>query len=169
MKLLTDGQRDWLISGWKTCFGQLNEADREEIQQTLDIMFMPHIKPYLQIYNVGGGFSFLLSLGEGGLSAYIQGTPHSETEELILDRLGIARTSCSPVASEGTPSDDNTSSSEGNARSSDRLDLSSSTTPLQSLFSITSADELQLEDGGLEDTNPGFFDEALAAPDYCGL
>ena len=168
MKLLTDGQRDWLISGWKTRFVRLNEAEREEVQQTLDVMFMPHIKPYLEIYSAGGGFSSLPSL-RGGLGAVIQGTLHTETEEPVVDELSVVRAPYSMVTSEGTSSDVNTSSSEVNARSSELLDLSSSTTPLQSLLGITSADELQLEDGGLEDTNPGFFDEALAAPDYCGL
>jgi hypothetical protein len=77
MKLLTDGQRDWLISAWKTRFARLKEADHEEVKRTLDVLFMPHIKPYLEIYNAGGGFSSLPSFGEGGLSASVPGTPHT--------------------------------------------------------------------------------------------
>lgn len=153
MKLLTDGQRDRLISGWKTRFVRLKEADREEVKQTLDVLFMPHIRPYLEIYNAGGGFSSLPSLG-GGLRASIPRTPHTETEEPVL------------VTSEGPSSDDNTSSRKEDARLSERLDVSPPTTPLQSLFGMSSVDELQVEDGGLEDTNPGFFDDAVAAPDY---
>jgi hypothetical protein len=162
MKLLIDGQRDWLISAWKTRFARLKEADKEEVKWTLDVLFMPHIKPYLEIYNAGGGFSSLPSFGEGGLSASVLGTPYTETQEPILDKLGITRIPCSFVTSEGSSSDDNTSSRR-DARSSE---LSFPTTPLQSLFSTSSVDERQLGDGGLEDTNPGFFDEAVAAPDY---
>jgi hypothetical protein len=110
------------MSAWKTCFTRLKGADHEEVKRTLDVLFMPHIKRYLEIYNAGGGFPSLPSFGEGGLNASIQGTPHTETQEPILDKLGIARSPCSFVTSEGPSSDDNTSSARDDARSSERLD-----------------------------------------------
>ncbi len=99
---------------------------------------MPRIKRYLEIYNARGGFSSLPSFAEGCLNTSIQGTLHTDTPEPILDKLGIARTPCSFVTSEGPSSDDNTSGS------------------LQSLLGTSSGNEFQLGDGALEDTNTGF-------------
>lgn len=157
MKLLTDGQMDKLMSAWRTRFTQLQEADHSEVKQTLEVLFMPHIKPYLEIYNAGGGFSSLPSFGEGGLNASVHGTYHSETQEPTLEKSGIARSPCSFTTSEGLSGDDNTSSRRDDAQSSEWLDLSLPTTPLQSPFGTSSVNELQLGDGALEDTSTGVF------------
>jgi hypothetical protein len=164
MKLLTDGQMGRLMEAWQIRFTRLQDADGGEVKQTLDLLFMPYIKPYLEIYNAGEGFSSLPSFGERGLDASAQGTPHAEAQEPILDKLGIAGSPCSFGTIEGPSSDDNTSSPRDDARSSERLDVSLPTTPLQSPFGTSSVDELQLGDGALEDTNTGFFDDAIAAP-----
>jgi hypothetical protein len=80
VKLLTDGQMDKLMSAWRTRFTQLQEADHSEVKQTLEVLFMPHIKPYLEIYNAGGGFSSLPSFGEGlNASAADVGRTYSES------------------------------------------------------------------------------------------
>ena len=48
MKLLSHGQLNWLVDTWKVRLTQIDEADRHEVRQTLDVLFMHHITPYLQ-------------------------------------------------------------------------------------------------------------------------
>jgi hypothetical protein len=62
---------DRLVVAWKTHFMRLQDADIREVKQTLDLLFMPYIKPYLEIYNRGGGFSSLPSFRERGLDASV--------------------------------------------------------------------------------------------------
>jgi hypothetical protein len=140
------------MSAWRTRFTQLKEADHSEVNQTLEVLFMPHIKPYLEIYNAGGAFSSLPSFGEG-LNASVQGTHHTKTQEPTLEKSGIARSPCSFATSEGLSSDDITSSPRDDAQSSELLDLSLPPTPLQSPYSTSSVNKLQLGDGALEDTS----------------
>ena len=156
---------DGLVNAWRTRFTQLQEADHIDVRQTLEVLFMPHIKPYLEIYNAGGGFSSLPSFGEG-LNASVQATHDTKTEEPTLGKSGTATRPCSFATSEGLSSDGITSSQRDGAQSSERLDLSLPTTPLRSPFGTSPVNELQLGDGALEDTSTGFFDDAIAAPDY---
>ena len=122
LKHLTDEQLEWLVGAWKDRFVQLKEAERVEVEQTLEVLFMPDIKPYLEIYNAEGGFSSLPSFGDPRVTALVQGTPHTETQQPVIESLSIARSICSCAGPSG---DDTGSSSTDDARSSEWLDISS--------------------------------------------
>jgi hypothetical protein len=53
---------------------QTKESDLGEAKQTLEVLFMPYINHYLEVYN-------LPPFGERSLNGSVQGTPHTETQE----------------------------------------------------------------------------------------
>lgn len=165
MKSLTDDEIDWLMDAWEVRISQMRKADLEEVQQALEIMFMPFIKQYLKIYDADGGFSSLPSFGKRSLDPSVDWMPRTEIQEKAFERSSIADSPYSSVTREGSAGDDNAMNLSDDVQSSDWLDASVPTSPLQSPLGIDS-----LEDGQGEIVSErsveSFFNDAIAGSDY---
>jgi len=128
---ITNEQMEQLVAAWTKRLTLLKEGDVEEVKQTLEVLFMPYIKRYLEIYDAEGGFSSLPPFGQRGVDSPAELMSNTKIQELPSRRQDNAGSLCSWNTSEGTTSDDSTSSPEENSQ---YLDMTVHTPLLRSRF-----------------------------------
>jgi hypothetical protein len=140
-----------LVPAWTKRLTHLKEGDFEEVKQALEVLFMPYIKRYLEIYDAQGGFSSLPPFGKRGVDSPAELMSNIKTQELPFGRQDNAGSPCSWNTSEGTTSDDATSSPEEDSQC---LDMTVHTPLLRSPFPVV--DDLGSGTTVLEGTNEDF-------------
>jgi len=143
LKALTDEQVGRLVNAWQARLAQLSPAHIDEVQQMLELRFIPSIKPYLDIYNSEGKLSSL-SIGVRGLDKPAQEMPDIEMQEPFIELPDIVSTPRMRVNIQGLS--DNDDGQRKDVTWSEWIDVDFLTTPLRSPVGAFPMGEIHLDE-----------------------